>query len=65
MQVEFVTDAANYILKECSSQVASEDPPTVGLNWTTRFLKRHKYFKRMQKKLHSDCQESEDVPRVN
>jgi hypothetical protein len=65
VRVEFVTDTTNYILKEHSSQAASEDCSTVGPNWTTRFLKRHKYFKRMQKKLHSDRQESEDIPRVN
>ena len=59
---EFVTDAANTILRERSG---SRESLTVGRKWTARFLKRHKYGKRLQKKMHSDRQASEDLERVN
>ncbi|KJZ70465.1 hypothetical protein HIM_10137 [Hirsutella minnesotensis 3608] len=62
VRVEFVTDAANCILRERSGQSGA---PTVGLNWTSRFLKRHGYFKKRQKKLHAERQVSEDITRVN
>ena len=58
VRAEFVTDAANHILQE-----RGEDS-TVGRNWTTRFLKRHRYYRRLQKKLNADRQASEDVDRV-
>ena len=61
---EFVTDAANYILRERTSQSQAGDPLLVGPNWTTRFLTRHKCSKRLQKKLHADRQASEDLSRV-
>lgn len=61
---EFVTDAANYILREQTSQSQAGHPLLVGPNWTTRFLTRHKYSKRLQKKLHADRQASEDLSRV-
>ncbi|KJZ69758.1 hypothetical protein HIM_10841 [Hirsutella minnesotensis 3608] len=41
------------------------DAPIVGPNWTSRFLKRHGYFKKRQKKLHAERQVSEDLTRVN
>jgi hypothetical protein len=63
---EFVTDAANYILKHRSSNsLPTEEIPTVNAQWTTRFLKRHNYFKRTQKKINSDRQASENLERVN
>lgn len=62
VRVEFVTDAANHILRERSGQT---DPPPVGPNWTSRFLKRHGYFKKRQKRLHVERQASEDLTRVN
>ena len=62
VRIEFVTDAANFILRERSGQ---SDAPTVGPNWTSRFLKRHGYFKRHQKMLHAERQVCEDVTRVN
>ena len=62
VRIEFVTDAANCILRERSGQ---SDAPTVGPNWTSRFLKRHGYFKKRQKKLHAERQVSEDLTRVN
>ena len=58
VRAEFVTDAANHILQE-----RGKDSP-VGQNWTTRFLKRHGYHRRLQKKLNADRQASEDVDRV-
>jgi Tc5 transposase DNA-binding domain len=60
---EFVTDAANSILKERSRP--NEEPLTVGHNWTICFLKRYKYFRMRQKKLNSDRQASEDFDKVN
>ncbi|KAM4062754.1 DDE superfamily endonuclease [Hirsutella rhossiliensis] len=57
----FVTDAANCILREQSSQ---RDAPTVGPNWTSRFLKRHGYFK-SAKRLQAERQVSENLTRVN
>jgi len=65
VRAEFITDAANTILHERSSRSEQADPPTVGQKWTTRFLKRYGYQKKLQKKLHSDCQASEDIERVN
>ncbi|OAQ57651.1 tc5 transposase DNA-binding domain-containing protein [Pochonia chlamydosporia 170] len=62
VRTEFVTDAANTILKERSG---AGESLTVGKKWTARFLKRHKYSKRLQKKMHSDRQASEDLERVN
>lgn len=62
VRTEFVTDAANTILKERSG---SGESLTVGRKWTARFLKRHKYGKRLQKKMHLDRQASEDIERVN
>ncbi|KAM4067613.1 DDE superfamily endonuclease [Hirsutella rhossiliensis] len=62
VRVEFVTDAANCILRERSSQ---RDAPTVGPNWTSRFLKRHGYFKKRQKRLQAERQVSENLTRVN
>jgi hypothetical protein len=64
VRVEFITDAANYILKERSSLSSSSPPPTVGKVWTTRFIQRHGYTKRLQKKLDSNRQASEDITRV-
>ncbi|KAM4067481.1 Tc5 transposase DNA-binding domain-containing protein [Hirsutella rhossiliensis] len=43
---EFVTDAANNILRERSGQADL----VIGSKWTSRFLKRHGYFKKLQKK---------------
>ena len=62
VRVEFVTDAANHILRERSGQT---DSPPVGPNWTSRFLKRHGYFKKRQKMLHAERQASEDLTRVS
>ncbi|KJZ68610.1 hypothetical protein HIM_11998 [Hirsutella minnesotensis 3608] len=57
---EFVTDAANNILRERSGQADF----VIGSKWTSRFLKRHGYFKKLQKKLHAERQASEDLTRV-
>jgi len=48
VRVEFVTDAANSILRE---RFKGDNIPSVGTKWTTRFLRRHNYFKSLQKKL--------------
>ena len=61
VRVEFVTDAANSILRE---RFKSDNIPTVGRKWTTRFLCRHNYFKSLQKKLNSDRQSSENLDKV-
>ncbi|KAM4066705.1 DDE superfamily endonuclease [Hirsutella rhossiliensis] len=58
---EFVTDVANHILHQRSGQADL----VIGSRWTSRFLKRHGYFKKLQKKLHSERQASEDLTRVN
>ena len=55
----FVTDAANYVLACRASPAKQHDPPVVGNNWTTRFLKRHGYHKRHQRKLQKDRSEAE------
>ena len=69
---EFILDAANTILLEREKRTSStrqgegQDPIilTVNRQWVTRFLKRHGYTKKRQKKLHSDRQASEDLDRV-
>jgi hypothetical protein len=61
---EFVTDAADTILRERSSKIEAANPPTVGRHWTTRFLKRHGYNKRRQKRVNAERKESEDLVRV-
>ena len=61
---EFVTDAADTILRERSSRIEAANPPTVGRHWTTRFLKRHGYNKRRQKRVNAERKESEDLVRV-
>ena len=61
VRVEFVTDAANSILRE---KFKGDDIPSVGTKWTTRFLRRHNYFKSLQKKLNSDRQLSENLDRI-
>ncbi|KHN98366.1 transposase [Metarhizium album ARSEF 1941] len=59
---EFITDAANYILKERASSTAP--PRQVGTRWTTRFIQRHHYHKGLQKKIDSSRKASEDVTRA-
>ena len=63
MRAEFITDAANYILRERSSSF--EPAPTVGVNWTTHFIKCHSYKKAHQKTLNSVREASEDLDSVN
>ncbi|KJZ71080.1 hypothetical protein HIM_09499 [Hirsutella minnesotensis 3608] len=62
VRVEFVADAANCILRE---RFGRSEVPVVGPNWTSRFLKRHGYLKRRQKKLQAERQASEDLTRVH
>ncbi|KJZ77243.1 hypothetical protein HIM_03564 [Hirsutella minnesotensis 3608] len=59
----FVTDATNNILRERSGPSGQADF-IIGSKWTSRFLKRHGYFKKLQKKLHAERQASEDLTRV-
>ena len=62
---QFITEAANYILKSRSS--SRQDPatiPTVGANWTKRFIKRHNYCKKLQKKIQMDRQTAEQPQRM-
>lgn len=58
VRVEFISHAANLILAE---RTGADDPPTVGKHWTTRFLKRHGYFKRTQQQLSSNRQSAENL----
>ncbi|OAQ57582.1 DDE superfamily endonuclease [Pochonia chlamydosporia 170] len=62
VRVEFVVDAAEAIINE---RCGTSNIEPLGRMWAPRFLKRHKYDKRFQKKLHSDRQASEDVNRVS
>lgn len=59
---EFISDAADHLLRARTSK--SEVAPSVGPNWATRFIKRHKYDKRPQKVLDSNRQVAEDIERV-
>lgn len=43
IQNELVRDAANHILSETT--LPGKTPPVVGINWVTRFLRRHNYSK--------------------
>ena len=54
VRVAYVTDVANYILASRASRVEQPNPPVVGPNWASRFLKRYGYFKRLQRKLYTD-----------
>jgi len=58
---EFVEDAANAVLAARCSRAERANPPTTGSRWTTRFLKRHGYFKRKQKKLDTNRKDAENV----
>jgi hypothetical protein len=60
VRAAFITDAANPIIAERTSRREQPDPPTVGPNWTSRFIKRHGYHKRMQKRLQAERQDAED-----
>jgi Tc5 transposase-like DNA-binding protein len=60
----FVTDAANAILSERSSKHSAIPLPTIGQNWTTRFLKRYGYIKKSQKRVVSERKEAENLPLV-
>ncbi|KAM4061702.1 Tc5 transposase DNA-binding domain-containing protein [Hirsutella rhossiliensis] len=61
---EFIVDAANRILKERSGKASQSNPPTVGIHWIDRFVKRHKYLLMSQKQLESNRQAAEDIPTV-
>ena len=61
---EFITDAANHILKESASRQTPQLVQEVGLKWTTRFIQRHGYTKKLQTKMSANRQASEDVKRV-
>lgn len=62
---EFVTDAANRIIKERPRSLASpRDIQPVGDHWTTRFMQRHGYDLRKQQVLNADRRAAEDVNRV-
>jgi hypothetical protein len=62
VRAEFVTDAANYILKhQSSNSLPAKEIPTVNPQWMTCFLKCYSYFKQTQKKINSDHQASENL----
>jgi hypothetical protein len=50
-----------FLKHQSSNSLSAEEIPTVNTQWTTRFLKRHNYFKRTQKKINSDRQASENL----
>ncbi len=58
---EFVTDAANAILRE---RLGGSAFTPVGPAWTSRFLRRHRYLVMRQQSLNKDRQAQEDIPRV-
>ena len=62
VQPSFVQEAANYILKARAPK--SQEPETVGPNWTSRFIKRHGFFKKNRKILEKGRQEAEDPEHV-
>jgi len=62
VQPSFVQEAANYILKARAPK--GQEPETVGLNWTSRFIKRHGFFKKNRKILEKGRQEAEDPEHV-
>lgn len=64
VRAEYVTDAANTILRARTKAPNSAAIPSVGQKWTTRFLKRHGYSKRLQKRLEANRTASEDLERV-
>lgn len=47
VRVEFITSAANHIL-EARTSTSQATIPTVGINWTPRFIKRYGYQKKIQ-----------------
>ncbi|KJZ77683.1 hypothetical protein HIM_02860 [Hirsutella minnesotensis 3608] len=61
---EFIVEAANLILQERSSKAIQSNPPTVGIHWIDRFVKRRKYRLMSQKQLDSNRQVAEDIPTV-
>lgn len=62
VQPSYIQEAANVLLKARTPK--GEDPPTVGINWTSRFIQRHGYLKRNRKLLEKGRQEAEDLELV-
>ncbi|KAJ3479083.1 hypothetical protein NLG97_g8409 [Lecanicillium saksenae] len=63
---EFITHAANSILKaRSSSSLPADEVPTVGKLWTTRFLKRNEYIKQRQRVIESQRKAAEDPNVIN
>lgn len=60
----FVSDAANAILKARAPKNQQANPPTVGIHWTTRFLRRYGYTTAVQRALEADRQASESLQSV-
>ena len=57
----YVIEAANYMLSTRCSKEEREDPPTVGYNWTIRFLKRYNYKTFLQRLVNRDRKDAEDL----
>lgn len=64
VRVEFITDAANSILRERLGPEAPDSAITVGKHWATRFIQRHGYTRMLQKKVDSNRKASEDTERT-
>jgi phosphoglycolate phosphatase-like HAD superfamily hydrolase len=54
-----ITDAANRILRSRASRAEQDQPPVVGQNWTSRFIKLHGYLKQWQRKLNANRPKAE------
>jgi hypothetical protein len=60
LRKELIAEAANFILQD-TAQPNNITLQTVGLNWVTRFVKRHHYRTVCQKTLDKERQEAEDI----
>ncbi|RYC61504.1 hypothetical protein CHU98_g4725 [Xylaria longipes] len=59
-RAEFIREAANRILK-AKAHPSDPNPPTVGVRWVARFLKRHGYHQGLQERLDPNREASEDI----
>ena len=64
VRAKFIEEAANRILKARANPLNST-PPSVGKMWVTRFIQRHRYLQRLQKKLDSNRTQAENIEAVN
>ena len=63
----YIKEAADLLLQSKVDQDeldSDEELPHVGVNWASRFIKRHQYSKVRQKKMDSSRKDNEDVEKV-